>query len=514
MQPGWQRAPRWRTPRASVRQRRAARPGPSRAHPAQLGGSELHLDADHLAAAREDLAARLGIEARAVELGEPAAPELDVGAGPLAEPVRHGHLAEREAQLTGLELPGLQRAVRAEEREVCGRREQLGAVQQRGPQLEPSALHPHAQLAEAGEDDLLHRARHPGLLRAGVPGRVRVRIGGEGAVVPRALVEAEPRADPVVRVCQRGHLRGRRARGAGPLEGLLRGQQELRHHVPVDAAEPLVAVHRPRAAGELLELEDAREAVDRGLAVGLHQRRERGLPAHLGEHRAQVVGCGQLTGEPVAAEDVAGEHPRVARAQQRDEERASRHLLERHPVLLEEAGQGAIWVEQEARLVSAPQPAREERVEHRERLPGVEQPGAEHGDLPLEHLVERLEARGAGPELEQVVRVVEPVGSPVLAQRAVAVVDRQPQQRGRLAQVDRGARRQPLVGLAPVLLEGERERVEQRAAVAVADLLLREQVLVRHQDAPGLPQPGHSLSAAYFFLIIFTEKKLLVLSIL
>ena len=111
--------------------------------------------------------------------------------------------------------------------------------------------HPQAELAEAGEDLLLHLAGHAGLTAPMPGGGVGVGVGGEGPVDRGRLAVAEARAHVLIGRDQRLDRRARFTVGDRAFDGLLDREQELGHHVPVDAPQPLVGEERPGPPGEL-----------------------------------------------------------------------------------------------------------------------------------------------------------------------------------------------------------------------------------------------------------------------
>src|SRR6185295_10490618 len=112
--------------------------------------------------------------------------------------------------------------------------------QERRTKRDAALAHAYAELSLARDRLFLHLAGHSGLPRAAVARGVRIRIEWERAVHVGALVEtAGPVPDPVVVLGQALHRHLVVAAIDGRVEPLLHGEQELSHHVPVDAAEPL-----------------------------------------------------------------------------------------------------------------------------------------------------------------------------------------------------------------------------------------------------------------------------------
>ena len=90
---------------------------------------------------------------------------------------------------------------------------------------------------------------------------MRVRVRRERTVLLWRLIEADPAAHAVVELAKSAALGGIRSAIDGGGEVLLHGEQQLRHHVPVDAAEAFEAEHGARAAGKHLVIEYAFEQV-------------------------------------------------------------------------------------------------------------------------------------------------------------------------------------------------------------------------------------------------------------
>ena len=175
----------------------------------------------------------------------------------------------------------------------------VGTEQQRA-EAQASLLHAQAQLAQAREDGLLDVAGHSGLLGAPRGRRVRIGIGGEGPVLGHGLLEAQARADAIVV----GHQLPPQLGGAvllrGAADDLLHGQQELGHHVPVDAAQALVSHHDAGTSQVGVVVEDVLEEVQHRLAVAGHGFGPALLSGHASQGGRQVarVAEGGVEGAP------------------------------------------------------------------------------------------------------------------------------------------------------------------------------------------------------------------------
>ena len=79
---------------------------------------------------------------------------------------------------------------------------------------------------------------------------MRIRIDWEGAEFRRRLVEAHSLTGPVVETAESLADQLVRPLFPGGKEIFLNRQQQLGHHMPVDAAQPLEAKHATGASGE------------------------------------------------------------------------------------------------------------------------------------------------------------------------------------------------------------------------------------------------------------------------
>ncbi len=97
----------------------------------------------------------------------------------------------------------------------------------------------YTQLTEAGQDLFFDLAGHTRLLSAGVLWRVGIRVGREGAVLARGLVEPEALTDTVVQSPEPVAGFCVRRPGQRVEKILLHGQQQLGDHVPINRTQPL-----------------------------------------------------------------------------------------------------------------------------------------------------------------------------------------------------------------------------------------------------------------------------------
>ena len=84
---------------------------------------------------------------------------------------------------------------------------------------------------------------------------------------------------------------------AAPLEGLLHRQQQLGHHVPVDAAEPLIGEERARTGRVVPVVEQLLVDPLHAAVVGGHHGRGIGILSQPPQGQPHVVGIGETRGE-------------------------------------------------------------------------------------------------------------------------------------------------------------------------------------------------------------------------
>src|SRR2546429_3549035 len=247
------------------------------------------------------------------------------------------HLAGGVPERAGGQLDRVWRTghVQVPERARLG--QELAAPEQVDPETYPAPLDGKAHLAEPGDDVLLDLSGHARLLGPGEPWRVRVRVGRDRTVYLRRLVYADAvayrlvvRADPG----QGQHVGA--AVPAGPVEYLVDGQQQLGHHVPVDAAEALVLVEGSRPAGERLVVEDLLVQVEQVRGIRGDQLAQV-VVGHGAQRGTQVAGVAEGGVEVQAAVDVADHDPAVAAPDQLGQQRRALDRGGRDDVLLQEA---------------------------------------------------------------------------------------------------------------------------------------------------------------------------------
>ena len=244
--------------------------------------------------------------------------------------------------------------------------QELSVVHQGAVEVELAAGHPHAQFAEAAEQVFLDLSGHAGLLGALAARGVRIGVGREGAVEFGRLVRADARIDLEVMVEQTAHDVCRLRLGHGGLEHFVDGEAQLGHHVPIDGAESLVAEEGAGAAGEGLVVEDALVDGFNLLLLGGHKWLV--LSGQRSQGCAKRLDVVEVAVEVESAVAVLRHDVAVARRHERGEELGALDSGRIHVVLVEEAGQVLVGVEDVAVLVLPKQGAGLEGVEHREAL--------------------------------------------------------------------------------------------------------------------------------------------------
>ncbi len=199
-----------------------------------------------------------------------------------------------------------------------------------------------------------------------------------------------------------------------------------------------------------------------GRTVAGHEPRPRRVPRQTIEHGSKPGLVSDLHTKPDTAIDVGDDERGLTRLEESEEERVALHGLCRDHVLVEERGKTPGGIQHEGVLVRPIHRAFVERVEHVGALAGGEEAGVEHRHLTLEHLLQMLDGRRAtvGGEANQVVRVIEAVGSPTAADRGIEMVEGCVAQRGHVVDLDVGlAREARFVHAGPILRERRPEFV-------------------------------------------------------
>ena len=292
--------------------------------------------------------------------------------------------------------------------------QKFARAQQSRHEGDRAAVDADAEFAETGDDFFLDLAGHAGLLRAGMAGRVRIGVGRERAVLARRLVEADAVAHAVVEFSQTLDL-GRVRAGLERREKVfLHRQQQLRNHVPVDAAEAFETEHAARAAGKRPVVEDLLEQGLQGLprlpVCGSVERfvvRGNGV-----ELKRQVAGVGELAAEAITAVGVALQNSVVFAREHRERQRYRLDALGGYPVFIQKARQFPVRIKHEGVLIGAVDVAGIKRLEDLDCLGRRERAGAERGNLAFQHRVERVDLDAAGLKIEQVVGMKQPVLAP------------------------------------------------------------------------------------------------------
>ena len=322
-------------------------------------------------------------------------------------------------------------------------------------------------------------------------GRVGVRVGREGAVLGRRLGDAQPGANVVVRIAEPLEHVAIGAVVVGAEGGLQRGERELRDHVPVDAAQPLVAEEGAGAAGVGPVVEDGLEGLEDLPGVRLGHRAA--CVAKGVERRLYVRLVAEGAVEVDAAAHVAHDQRPVAVGEQRLEEGRRRDRVRRDVVLVEEGGKLAVRVEAVTVLIGTVDGARAERLQRIERVLGREDARVERGHLALQHRVEVPDRDPVALRRHQVVGMEEAV---------VAAVDRDGVVRDRLRAVHQGAdgghRHGADVAGKPGRIErlavgGARlaERVHDSLALGVGERAVGQRGVVGERARDGVQQVRH-----------------------
>ena len=343
----------------------------------------------------------------------------NVGPSFVAQTINDRDLAPGEGEPRRRNRQFLPLAIDVEESEPARPGREFAGAKQAGIKADFAAGDPQAQFAKAGQHFFLHLAGHPGLLGAAVPGRMRIGVSRERPILGRRLVEADAFAYPVVQAAEAlANLRPCIAFKRRE-EIFLHREQQLRNHVPVDATEALEAEHAPGTTSEL--------AVPEHPFIQRAQRRARGLdvvtvePGQSIELRIQVADVGEVGIEAIAAVGVTRDNPVIVRSDHAPQQYEFLDCTGRDAVLLEKARQWTVGIQHEGALIGPVDVAAEQGLYQRRGRLRRDRAGAERGDLPLEHEIQRIDADFTRLQVQQVVRAVRAILATVAAD---AVVDR------------------------------------------------------------------------------------------
>ena len=187
---------------------------------------------------------------------------------------------------------------------------------------------------------------------------------------------------------------------------LLHREQQLGHHVPVDAPEPLEGEETPAPAGEAGVMKHILPDRDRGRPLNLVEPERHQPRGEFG--RIRDVGMEVAVTVDVHHDDVggAGRNPRC-------EAGTPRRPVGRQPVSLEIGHRITVGLEEITSLVFAIERAGPQSSEEFEGGRIVEQLAGEDGDLPLEHEFEVVDLGTSAQHMEPVVGVVHAVWTAV-----------------------------------------------------------------------------------------------------
>src|ERR1043166_4459564 len=104
-------------------------------------------------------------------------------------------------------------------------------------EVQATALDRDSKFAPPREDFLLYLSGHAGLLRSAVPRRMRIWISWKCAINVGRLAKAQTLPHVVVRVGQRRRHCGFASIPDRFAMAFLHGEEKLRDHVPINAAE-------------------------------------------------------------------------------------------------------------------------------------------------------------------------------------------------------------------------------------------------------------------------------------
>ena len=169
---------------------------------------------------------------------------------------------------------------------------------------------------------------------------------------------------------------------------------------------------------------------------------------------------------------ILGDDVAVALRHERGEQLGPGHGRRIDVVLVEEAGERLVGVEDVAVLILTEEGAGLEGVEHREALLGVQLAGAQDGDLALEHLgqVGDLDA-AIGLHGHQIVGVVQAVAPLVGGDAVLHMAEGHPDEGVQVGELESGllTREVLLVNLLAVVAGGLTQPIEDGTALGIGD---------------------------------------------
>ena len=253
--------------------------------------------------------------------------------------------------------------------------------------------------------------------------------------------------------------------------------------MPIDGTESLVAEEGAGAAGEGLVVEDALVARFNLLLIGGHKGLV--LSGQRSQGSAKRLDVVEVPVEVESAVAILRDDVAVAFRYERGEELGSLDSGRLHVVLVEEAGEGLVGVEDVAVLVLAEKGTGLEGVEHGETLLWVQLAGAQDSDLALEHLWEVVNLDAAiGLHGHEVVGVIQAVAPLVGGDAVLHMAKGHPDEGVEVGELEGGllAGEVLLVNLLAVVTGGLAQPVEDGAALGVGDRPRRQRL--------GLAQGG------------------------
>ena len=340
------------------------------------------------------------------------------------------HIADRERQRTRRQRETFGAPGVGEGTKLARRFQKFLVAQEPRRKADAAGGDSHAKLHKPGEDVLFDLACHPGLLGSRVGRRMGIGISGEGTIglrcffQPHALVDVselldQPPPDGIARF-----LRGNTL----PRHGI--GQ--LRHHMPIHAAQALISEKASRSSGESTML---KRLLPEPAEFGTFFLTERlcnvpVVPEINGS--IQVFDIPQPAGKMKVACDISLQQILTRITRKPHHGRKSLRSPRRNPILLVEPRQIAIGIEQITPLIRSVEAARPQRRQQLTCLRRREQARFEDRHLPLKHFLEVLDGDDTLTKLQHVEGVIEPIGTPAAAERVGDALDRIAQALGNL----------------------------------------------------------------------------------